>query len=115
MNDRIQSAIDKVVSGDISRVVVHLGGADDNFVQVYNYGDGLKIDAGHGVNPDLAEELGFSKNEVVEVVNSRVANRVSGAGRAIASMVEHISDGTVRYLKEIDNQGEYTNGTPYYF
>ncbi len=116
MNDRVQAAIDRVVSGEVFAAVVHLGGNNDNFVQVANFGNGLRVEAGAGVSRDLAEELGMAKVEWSETYfNQRHAKNVEGAGRAIGSMLDHITDGTVRQLNVIDNDNNYADGSPYYF
>lgn len=119
MDAKVQAAIDRVASGQSHCAIVDFGGMGANFVQVYDHGEGLKIDLGSGISREKAEELGFSETEYYGVKSyTRSINNVPGASEAVVRMAEHITDGTVRWLRtleEIDNTGHYTKETPYYF
>ena len=119
MDHKVQEAIDKVAHGDVRCAIVHLGGRSDNFVQVYDHGDGLKIDLGAGVSREKTEELGFSETDYYGIKSyTRGVNNVPGTSEAIINMIDRITDGTVRYMRTMEvigNDGKYDQNTPYYF
>jgi hypothetical protein len=119
MDAKVEAAIDKVAHGEVRCAIVHLGGHSDNFVQVYDHGNGLEIDLGKGVSREKAEELGFSETDYYGAKSyTRGINNVPGTSGAVVNMIEHISDGTVRFMRTLEvigNDGDYNPKTPYYF